>query len=56
MSDLNLKLEKSEIIPLGPLYQTGLVIPMNIRTLKVKTNTFKTLRVCFSCDIPKMNV
>ena len=42
ISGLKLNLDKSEIIPLGPLRQTEFVIPTKINMLKVNKKAFKT--------------
>ena len=49
VSGLKLNLDKSEIIPLGPLCR--FVIPTEINMLKVNKKAFKTLGIWFSCDL-----
>ena len=55
VSGLKLNLDKSKIIPLGPLCQTDFVIPTKINMLKVNKKAFKTwfseFRIWFSCDM-----
>ena len=42
VSGLKLNLDKSEIIPLGPLRRTDFVIPTKVNMLKVNKKAFKT--------------
>ena len=51
VSGLNANLDKSEIIPLGPLRQTEFVILTKINMLKVNKKALKTLGIWFSCDL-----